>query len=234
MRNAFAELTDTDPESFGVIPRYELFPVSPSVVSKLEPKSFILSSRFVKDKNVLPALDFMRAMQMEDPRHKFFFCGPRLTEDQTRTLESYCPELGLNLLGDLGLDWAESDFGMNPVVVNFSTSLTEDFGVSVAQAQEKGMGLFLSRWGAHLDVTGENVQLIAPENIHARNWVFDSPEKSVANKLSLEALTVFSWDELFRAKTKLLQKHSELHLDHANSQKISPALEDLIRRNFSN
>ena len=42
-------------------------------------------------------------------------------------------------------------------MVNFSTFICEDYGVAVAQAQEAGIPMILSRWGGHCDVEASNV-----------------------------------------------------------------------------
>ena len=174
----------------------------------------------------------MRHLKDQNPEHKFFFCGPRLSDEMRAKLQTHCPELGMTILGNLGLDWAKSDFGPRPVLVNFSTSPSEDFGVSVAQAQENGMGLVLSEWGAHLDVRGEDVDLINPENLFLKRWEFTAPKAGNLPDLDLGLLKNFSWDELSEARDILLLKHREENLDYANTQKLSPELNEIIQRSF--
>lgn len=53
----------------------------------------------------------------------------------------------------------------NSLLVNFSTFVCEDFGVSIAQAQELGFPMLLSKWGGHLDVVADNSFGIDKEDI---------------------------------------------------------------------
>jgi radical SAM protein with 4Fe4S-binding SPASM domain len=48
---------------------------------------------------------------------------------------------------------------VNPILINFSTFMMEDFGVSVAQAQEMGWPCILSDWGAHKDIVGKVIKV---------------------------------------------------------------------------
>lgn len=45
----------------------------------------------------------------------------------------------------------------NCILVNFSNFVCEDFGVSIAQAQQLGIPIILSKWGGHCDVQGDNI-----------------------------------------------------------------------------
>lgn len=45
----------------------------------------------------------------------------------------------------------------NPVAISLSTYLMEDFGVSLAQAQQAGWPCIVSDWGGHADIKGRNI-----------------------------------------------------------------------------
>ncbi len=61
-------------------------------------------------------------------------------------------------------EWLER-IKANALLVNFSTFVCEDFGVSIAQAQALGLPMLLSEWGGHCDVEGENVFYVDVEDI---------------------------------------------------------------------
>lgn len=53
------------------------------------------------------------------------------------------------------LEWVNTDIE-NPIFINFSTFICEDFNVSLAQTQEKGWPFILSHWGGVQDQTQRN------------------------------------------------------------------------------
>lgn len=63
------------------------------------------------------------------------------------------PVIRHNLNSD---DWLNRE-DENPVFVSFSTFFCEDFGVSLAQAQEKNWPCIVSDWGGHRDAIGKNL-----------------------------------------------------------------------------
>lgn len=72
----------------------------------------------------------------------------------------------------------------NAIFVNFSTFVAEDFGVSVAQVQQKGYPMILSAWGGHLDVSAANVLTISKNEIITYNEEFNKDMViNVANKV---------------------------------------------------
>lgn len=62
-------------------------------------------------------------------------------------------------------EWVINQKLNSPVFCSFSTYSKEDFGVSLAQAQEQGWPAILSSWGGHLDSIGDNIYHIPLEYI---------------------------------------------------------------------
>jgi glycosyltransferase involved in cell wall biosynthesis len=60
-------------------------------------------------------------------------------------------------LHGLGPNEWQKTFTNNSVVLSLSTSMYEDYGVSIAQAQECGLPIIISDWGGHGDVNGDNI-----------------------------------------------------------------------------
>lgn len=52
-------------------------------------------------------------------------------------------------------EWLKLDY-VRPVLISLSTQIYEDFGVSLAQAQNLGWPAILSDWGGHADASSEN------------------------------------------------------------------------------
>lgn len=74
----------------------------------------------------------------------------------------------------------------NAMMANFSTFVCEDFGVSVAQSQELGIPMILSKWGGHCDVNAINSHWVDIDDI-GESFSFEDKivlkAKSVVNKL---------------------------------------------------
>jgi|GEM_PF-2762908 len=101
------------------------------------------------------------ALQEESGGGEFQICGPSLIPGLVqRELARHRWKRKPRVLCDLGVDWIKK---ISPgVLLNLSTFVGEDFGVSVAQAQQEGWPLILSDWGGFRDVRGGNVVKLDP------------------------------------------------------------------------
>jgi glycosyltransferase involved in cell wall biosynthesis len=107
--------------------------------------------------------------------------------------------------------WLE-EVKSNAILVNFSTFVCEDFGVSIAQAQSLGMPMILSNWGGHSDVIAENCFLVEFQDI--------GESLSVDEQIILKAQIVVSkfLDNKLRINNKKVNNnfssdHCSLNLD---------------------
>ncbi len=160
---------DLPPQSVGVVPRYRLFPrEKPEVQFDLTKQDFslIVASRASEAKNFETTLKVMAAIQRSS-RHKItcYVCGPMQEYDLNTQVRPMVDQIQWvtrpQILGDLGQNWFQFPFE-NPVLINLSTFIGEDFGVSVAQAQVGGWPLIVTKWGAHKDLLGRNLIFINP------------------------------------------------------------------------
>lgn len=151
-------------EHIGIIPRYELFSLGKYKKSNVKnyDKSFSLisSASISKNKNFEFCVKVMsHAQKVSIQNIECFVCGPNMEYDlnQVKNIVSkYVWKHEPKLLGDIGTNWADHDY-RNPILLSFSTSIYEDYGVSIAQAQAKGWPVVISDWGGHRDVQGKYV-----------------------------------------------------------------------------
>ena len=155
-------------QNIAIIPRYSLFPV------KNLPKNFpgveesyaiVLASRWVVAKNNIQAIAKAFKLKEADPqRVTIIHCFPTEMDIQHAHSEMLRHGLDSNQLHltSLGPEWALQlqDKYTNPVYLNLSQDYTEDFGVSLAQAESLGWPTLLSAWGAHFDVHASKKVLI--------------------------------------------------------------------------
>jgi glycosyltransferase involved in cell wall biosynthesis len=171
-------------QSIGIIPRYELFPRPAKplrVPDPHEPISFVFSGRLSVSKNFPFCLDVVSALQTRfAQRARFFVFGKadhygdvvwgvrggeigKLIEDRVRTLPWTEPP---RFYGHVDSDaWLRLPLP-NPVLLTLSRYYMEDFGVSVAQAQEAGWPMAISDWGGHKDVVGPGVLRISSHHLN--------------------------------------------------------------------
>lgn len=144
-----------------------------------------------------------------------------------KTIDAFTKNLGSfkevpKFIPDLGVDEWTSYLDGNVLLASFSTFICEDFGYSLAQAQERGVALVLSDWGGHSDIQGTNVSLIKREDIAEDLLPFDeittkgreaaarfirkellSPRESKPDRFESEFLTL---NELHDLRLKVLSK----------------------------
>lgn len=186
--------------SISVIPRYELFPMGSARAfpEKGSDWEIIFSGRFSSVKNLALLFHVVSELQLthgEKVRLKLVgeFCHtpvivpwrPKVHEKVSDQIPALMDELEWTMKPELifGEDtesWA-SHLGTNSVIISLSDGFAEDFGVSIAQAQQSGTPVIASDIGGHGDLLGENVMLIPSHLIHQPqlsslldNWNFHS------------------------------------------------------------
>jgi hypothetical protein len=159
-----------------VIPRYKLFPISAKVrpLPKINSKwTLVYAGRISATKNIESTILITYFLQSHFSLDvKLVLCGTYdndIHEEKGHYHQhsEYSEQIkklinGLQwkskpiFLGDLPSDsWVNIDFPQ-PVIINLSTFIKEDFGVSIAQAQSEGWPGIISNWGGHCDVQGNN------------------------------------------------------------------------------
>lgn len=182
VREVLVQMLGVPRDSVSVIPRYELFGASKSVrpFPKMSEKfTIVFGGRISPTKNIELLIKTAFFLQTElGVDVKLALIGPFDSEplpdrdpqpllNYQAVLEQAIQELPWRdppkVLPKTDPDqWLRREF-INPVFASFSSFISEDFGVSVAQAQEQGWPTLLSDWGAHRDVRGTNVVKIPSE-----------------------------------------------------------------------
>ena len=177
------------PKKISVIPRYSLFPCLP-IKKIILPKEFdlIFAGRLSATKNLeglLLLVSFLQTEFMLDVNLHLFGdfddeyhenLGRRIHSGYRHQIESLINDLPFSkkpyLYGRVESDeWISQNFHY-PVFISLSTYMCEDYGVSVAQAQQAGWPCILSHWGGHIDVTRGARLFIQPELIPHSNEPF--------------------------------------------------------------
>lgn len=183
IKQVMTELLDFEEEAIRVIPRYELFQKQSEErsLSLEHDLKIIYSGRLSSQKNIEMLFFFAEYLKEKlnkdvslvllgswdnhkpKSRGRFVFDS---YEDHVRSIIlKMNPTVNVIHQDDLDQhEWLGHCEG-NSMLVNFSTFYCEDYGVAVAQAQELGLPMLLSKWGAHSDVTGKNIRLVDVQDI---------------------------------------------------------------------
>jgi hypothetical protein len=169
-RLTLAQLLGIPFDAIQLIPRDALFPTRQAVLpSRESPLSFIFGGRLSATKNLELLIRTVYHLQRD---HEFdadlILLGEFDEEDHPdrgrrapggsfeesirqllRTLDWKKPPRLIHGRGPE--DWYTENFA-NPVYINLSTFICEDFDVSLAQVQALGWPALISDWGGHLDV----------------------------------------------------------------------------------
>lgn len=167
----------------GVVPRYELFPKSRRLrppPRRKQPWTLVYAGRISLSKNfdfVLRVTSVLQTVQKLPVELAVIGDVDEIGIEELGVpgdgYDTYVANLVRSLpwtkapefLGSLPRDrWPSLAFA-RPVFVSFSRYFCEDFGVSVAQAQERGWPCVISDWGGHSDVVGSNVLKISARAI---------------------------------------------------------------------
>jgi hypothetical protein len=185
MKTLISELYDIPEEYLAVIPRYTVFPITNTLTSlnvlKKEDIHFVMSSSYAISKNIGLTVGVVNKIQETYPNKniKLSICGPKPEEFMAKDeINKYEWKVQPQILGDLGFNW-HTKFSPDTVMINFSTNLFEDFGISLTQAQQRGLPLIISDWGAHHDIQGSNV-IKVPTKTHGLHI---SPESDLEERI---------------------------------------------------
>jgi hypothetical protein len=159
-----------------LISRYDLFPRLKAYDFDLEKEmNFIYAGRLSYQKNLPFLLYFLSACIKEGLNIKAHLYGEYDNQFHEHLGRRNCPPLKQVLekiieeeelkdkvffRGHVDSNaWPETSVDQ-PVAVSMSTFVGEDFGVSLAQAQQKGWPILCSNFGGHQDIEGEAVSFI--------------------------------------------------------------------------
>lgn len=242
-KKVMVELLGLPENTVSVIPRYKLFPIKDtSLKSKSSKVDFVYSGRISASKNIKFLLALISELQttysLDCTLNFYGWYDTDFPENEGRRQEFNYPEMIDSFVKKL--KWSEpplfhgkkgsedwiSDKLENPILLNFSTYTSEDFGVSIAQAQSNHWPSVLSAWGGHLDATEGKVLFINSSWIphdHHRDptivclaktigkFVFNkfscenlesSPSKRASHPLETETITITSLDKIRRNISK--------------------------------
>lgn len=183
VKRVIVELLGLNPNSITVISRENLFPVSSQLLdfntkSKLH---LFYSGRISSQKNceliLYSAYVLKNDYKLDIEVHFFGNFDNTVPKHRGRyVLESYEIDFK-NIVRNLNLEnivkwypdldsnkWQDL-IPSNSLALNFSTYICEDFGVSLAQIQGKGIPMVISKWGGHLDIIGNNIIKIDYANL---------------------------------------------------------------------
>ncbi len=159
------------------IPRYELFNYQDSKPIDWNKRiDFVFAGRLSRQKNIdflILFVDELQRLEIDCRLHLFGDYDERIQEHLGRQTKESAKTSLTHVIKSLECvkpifyghveseEWLKKDFSQ-PVVISLSTFFGEDFGVSIAQAQEKGWPVICSAFGGHLDILGNQVGLVSP------------------------------------------------------------------------
>ena len=211
VKNVLVNIFNIHKDTIKVIPRNALFHRNTKPVVLSKEMTFISASRISETKNIEAFLYTVSILQKEydlnikpilsgdfdnmsnvysikDDNYSYAKRIKKIIKDLPWTVK---PEIRNNLNEN---EWLEK-CDHSPVFVSLSTFFGEDFGVSLAQAQEKGWPAIISSWGGHRDVDESYVIKVPVEYIIETSGSFEllkTRSKQTAKYIytNLEKLTV--------------------------------------------
>ncbi len=153
----------------GLIPRSELFPEKAPMPIPASGIDFVFAGRISSTKNIECILRTFSILQNQfSSRLHFFGEFDDMTDPDRGRFESTSFKGHIDYVVK-NLPWREEPYFhgkvektewlhlvKNPVLINFSTFIFEDFGVSLAQAQEQGWPSIVTSWGGFRDQVLDN------------------------------------------------------------------------------
>lgn len=221
-------------DSVEVISRYDLIP-KPQIEKQIDlnsPLEIVYSGRFSSQKNIEMFLAFSSILQQQlstditikllgswdtqFPKNK----GRYLISSYEETIMSFQKQLSFKnsplYLQNLAHHEWMNQLSPNSLLVNFSTYVCEDFGLSLAMTQEKGFPMLLSRWGGHADISGTNIHFLETNEIAES---FSAPEKIIL--LAQNAVEKFLSGKLLSPSVSPTSSVTKLHfLNLSELQKL--------------
>lgn len=229
------ELLFEGKSTVNLIPRYELFKNQESKpIDWNKPVDLIYAGRLSRQKNILSLILFaheLNKLGLQCKLHIFGEFDDRIHEhlgrQVSRPYKKEVEELIASLEGEWKPqfyghvereEWLKGDFS-SPIAISLSTFIGEDFGVSLAQAQEKGWPVICSAFGGHLDIEGNQVGVIPSHLIE------DSPNSLALKKILSKRAA------LYFLKSRLQKR--ECPYQESGLTKISQSDCDSLRRNLA-
>lgn len=169
VKSTLVDLFHFKPEQIAVIPRYALYSKNEAVVPDMDKAELIYAGRVSRVKNIKLLLCLASSLEMklkiignyDEESHDYSGVFTKESfEGEVQELAStlswkHKPEFISKMAHD---EWP-NQLGKNSVYISLSSYLSEDYAVSVAQAQEKGCPVILSDWGGHCDVKGSVLKI---------------------------------------------------------------------------
>lgn len=182
VKSVMTEVLKIPGNCISVISRYDLISAKPTVEYDISNKvSLVFSGRISRTKNIEGLLRVFKELEkLKKNKFEFHLIGEfdenyhldygrfEYSNTYEKFLNDKVSELAFNVepIFHKKMDqdkWVES-FVEQPVLISLSSYICEDFGVSIAQAQQVGWPVILSDWGAHKDVT-EGKSCLIPYNL---------------------------------------------------------------------
>lgn len=200
VQNILTEVCGFPQASVKCVPRYKIFDHGSLKALRFDlPINLIYSGRLSSQKNIEFFLAFASSIEKLSsvdvhttlmgkwdnriPKHR----GRFVIESYQNNINKFLSKLKFKnapvFIEDLDSgEWLNYLEG-NSLLASFSTSIAEDYGVSIAQAQEQGTPLIISDWGGHGDVEGCNVYHV-PLNMIGESFSADEKILLYAEKLA--------------------------------------------------
>lgn len=231
VKNTLCELFKFEPNQIGIIPRYEIFEnISQSIWPKFKQTEFIYAGRLSRVKNISLLIKTYHLLQNEFKEISLKLIGDFDSEvheyNGVFTIYDYKEEI-LELVNSLSWnsrpefieklphdEWPKK-LTSKSAYISFSTYLSEDYAVSIAQAQEAGSPIICSNWGGHQEVCGKVLKI--PSELF-----FPTCEEDLLSKQIAEYLKDHWEEELEGPKRESLKLPTE----------VSILALDAVRREF--
>jgi len=206
VRDILVRLCGIPAKHIGLIPRYGILPAAehPRRLPEIQhdPTALVFGGRISAVKNIECLLRTVSSLQIDhncpvslsllgafdDQYHSDY--GRRAHNGYEEYLHSLVHALPWSrqpaFLQKMGREEWIKAAGDEPVLINLSSFMMEDFDVSLAQAQAAGWPAIISDWGGHRDAGGMNVMKISPQLIahsHEPPGVQELKAKALASRL---------------------------------------------------
>jgi len=240
VKKVLVEICGLEADSISVIPREELFSISKVKKVSLEKSvDLVYAGRISRVKNIellIYTNYYLQVLLKKDIKlnligdfdenyHDYwgYFSSSKSYEEELNELVKSLdwPFSKPVFLRKVDHDkWALKNF-TSPHYISLSSYLSEDFAVSVAQAQEKGWPCILSNWGAHQDVKGatlvsvNNILPYLKRNIFIKAYgeniakeIISSKTICLGNNLETFNRLVVTPKEMDQVRSNLVNKYS--------------------------
>lgn len=224
-----------------VIPRNELY--KDKLSKKLEGlsgKNLVYAGRISEEKNIRELVKLVHVLQnnysidiglkligdVEKNENPFYENSPRHLEEYIEhALKEWSWKKKPEMFPLQEQDkWLETLDKEKDVIVSLSTFVCEDFGVSIAQALEKGFYTIISDWGGHSDYDNDYIIKIPSSYLMANKCTF------TMFNLKIKYLAKYLVEKLEKTETVAKQANSKEETSH---EEILIENLDELRRNMA-